>query len=107
MEYLTVLLFFSIIAVFFHWRFRLPVFRSLREAILIILWLAFIGSVWDTFAIWRGHWQFPTTHLVGIQIGLMPIEEYLFMLTVPYDILVTYHFLQNYITRGKNPQTHA
>jgi lycopene cyclase domain-containing protein len=50
--------------------------------------------VWDSVAIWRGHWVFPGPGLVGIKIGLMPLEEYLFALVIPYFILTTYSVLK-------------
>ena len=54
-----------------------------------------IGVLWDTFAIWRGHWVFPAGNNLGIVIGLMPIEEYLFILVLPYFILTIYKIIDS------------
>ena len=42
------------------------------------------------FAIMRGHGDFGTTGLTGIRIGVMPFEEYLFILIVPFWISPMY-----------------
>lgn len=54
-----------------------------------------VGVVWDTFAIWRGHWAFPPGKNVGIVIGLMPLEEYLFILIIPYFVLTVYKVIDS------------
>ena len=48
------------------------------------------GIVWDSLAILRGHWSFPVDKTLGITIGLMPLEEYLFILIIPYFIITIY-----------------
>jgi lycopene cyclase domain-containing protein len=47
-----------------------------------------IGVVWDSYAILRGHWTFGKQFFVGIKLGVMPVEEYLFMLIIPFSVLV-------------------
>lgn len=57
--------------------------------------LFIIGVVWDTIAIARNHWVFPQGKNVGIYIGLMPLEEYLFIFIVPYSILIVYKIIDS------------
>ena len=52
-----------------------------------------IGVIWDSFAIWRGHWMFPQGKNLGIVLGLMPLEEYLFIFVIPYFILTVYKII--------------
>ena len=37
---------------------------------------------WDMFAVSNKIWYFPEGGSLGIHIGILPIEEYLFMITV-------------------------
>jgi lycopene cyclase domain-containing protein len=78
-------------------KFRLQLFKSVKEGLLVIGSLFFIGSVWDSFAILRGYWSYREEFLVGIKIGVMPLEEYLFVLVIPFLTLVIYR-----IVRRKN-----
>ena len=93
MEYLTILLFFFISALFLEWKFYIHLYHSKRERIIITFLFFIVGIVWDTFAVWRGHWNFPGNGLIGIQIGLLPIEEYLFFLIMPFWTLTIYKLL--------------
>lgn len=70
-----------------------PLRISKRERVIVVLIFFIIGVVWDSYAIWRGHWSFGDTGLTGITIGLMPLEEYLFILIVPFWIITTYKVL--------------
>ena len=44
--------------------------------------------IWDMFATWRGHWSFNPRYVVGINVGNLPIEEYLFFLVVPQSCIL-------------------
>jgi lycopene cyclase domain-containing protein len=72
------------------WKLKLELFRSTREALAVIGSLFVIGSVWDSFSIFRGYWVFNNEYFVGITIGFMPLEEYLFMLVIPFMTLIVY-----------------
>jgi lycopene cyclase domain-containing protein len=61
-----------------------------KEALLFAVTCFVIGVVWDTYAILRGHWSFGEQFFVGVKIGVMPVEEYLFMLIIPFSVLVLY-----------------
>jgi len=63
---------------------------NLRERVLVTLIFFVVGVLWDHFAIWRGHWIFPGKGLIGIRIGLMPLEEYLFIFIIPFWVLTVY-----------------
>lgn len=42
---------------------------------------------WDTYAVSHQQWIFPGNGLLGVYIGILPIEEYLFFLKPPYFAL--------------------
>ena len=83
-----------LISIILSYKYRVRLYDSRKERILITLVFFVIGVLWDSFAIWRGHWSFGGSGLIGIKIGLMPLEEYLFMLIVPYFILTLYRVLK-------------
>lgn len=96
MEYLIILFSLLIVSIFLHWRFRIQLYANRKQAVAIIFVLFFIGVLWDSLAIARGHWLFPSSHHLGIIIGNMPIEEYLFMLIQPYFVLVIYSLIKKF-----------
>jgi len=48
------------------------------------------GFLWDSHAILRGYWSFKEDFFIGVDIGVMPLEEYLFMVIIPFLVLVIY-----------------
>jgi len=77
---LVILVFVFFVCLATKWKFNLRLFHSIREALIVFGSLLVIGSIWDSFAIFRGYWIYDRTFLVGVTIGFMPLEEYLFML---------------------------
>jgi len=69
-------------------RYKIQLFESVKEGLLFVAACFIIGVVWDSYAILRGHWSFGEQFFVGIDIGVMAIEEYLFVLIVPFSVLV-------------------
>ncbi len=49
--------------------------------------LAVIGIIWDTISVDLGIWQFFPAELIGVWIGSLPIEEYVFMIFVPLLVI--------------------
>lgn len=92
MEYLIILVIFFIIALILEKTQHIHLYKSRKERIEITLLFFIIAVAWDSFAIWRGHWVFPVEKTLGITIGLMPLEEYLFALIIPYFIITIYKF---------------
>jgi lycopene cyclase domain-containing protein len=90
LEYLLILVsvFFACLAV--KWKLKLRLFRSTREAVMVMGSLFVIGSLWDSYTIFRGYWSFTDDFFVGLSFGLMPLEEYLFIIVVPFLTLVVY-----------------
>jgi lycopene cyclase domain-containing protein len=53
--------------------------------------------VWDMLKTYYGVWTFNPEYLIGIYIGNLPIEEWLFFLTVPYACVFIYECLKAYL----------
>ena len=83
------------IALFLEKKNRIHLYSSQKERFEIVGFFFLFGIIWDTFAIFRGHWAFPLGKTLGITIGLMPIEEYFFALIVPYFIITTYKLIDS------------
>jgi lycopene cyclase domain-containing protein len=64
-----------------------------KEGILLAIAILFIGGLWDSYAILKGYWSFKEEFFIGINIGVMPLEEYLFMLIIPFLVLVLYRIV--------------
>lgn len=88
MEYMIILAILLLSAVVVIRRCRVRPYKSAKHAILTTLLFLVVGVVWDHYAIYNGHWAFPGSGIVGIYLGLMPLEEYLFVLIVPFWVIV-------------------
>ncbi len=103
-EYLLILLAFFLSALYMEWRFRFRLLHSLKERVIVTLHFFILGVAWDTFAVWRHHWAFPGDGLIGIKIGILPLEEYLFFLIMPFFGLTIYKSYERIFHGNKMPR---
>jgi lycopene cyclase domain-containing protein len=94
-EYLIILIVLLLVTLVLEKTYHVRLYHNRKERLEITGLFFVIGVVWDTFAIWRGHWIFPLGNNLGIVIGLMPLEEYLFALIIPYFILTIYKIIDS------------
>jgi lycopene cyclase domain-containing protein len=94
-EYFFILLLFLAIALFLEWQHKIHLYKNRRERFEITILFLAIGIIWDTIAISRGHWIFPEGSNLGIRIGLIPLEEYMFYLVIPYFSFTVYKVIDN------------
>ncbi|MFA6257562.1 MAG: lycopene cyclase domain-containing protein [Candidatus Paceibacterota bacterium] len=94
-EYLTILLIIFFITLFLEKKHDIHLYKSKRERFEIVGFFFIFGIIWDSFAIFRGHWSFPAGKILGITIGLMPLEEYLFALVIPYFVITVYKLIDS------------
>jgi len=90
MEYFIILLLLTLATFAIEKIYHVHLYKSRKERFVIVSILFTLGTLWDSFAIIRGHWTYPLGKTLGITIGVMPIEDYLFMLVVPYLCITTY-----------------
>lgn len=72
-----------------NWKFLFPA--------ILITGVFFV--IWDIFKTYYGVWQFNPKFLTGFFIFNLPIEEWLFFLTVPYACIFIYEVLIYYIKK--------
>lgn len=72
-------------------------FKSLFFAILI---LGVVFIPWDIWFAEKGIWGFNDEHLLGVYLFKLPIEEWLFFITVPFSCTFIHFVLKAYL---KNP----
>lgn len=89
MEYLIIEIICFLITFRVHKYYKVKLFRTRNQFIIFWFLVIFLGGVWDNFAVYRGHWIYQKG-TIGLNIGLIPIEDYIFMVLVGYAILVMY-----------------
>jgi len=94
-EYLIILIVLLLVALVLEKTHHVHLFHNRKERLEITALFFVISVIWDTFAIWRGHWVFPAGNNLGIVIELMPLEEYLFALIIPYFIITIYKIMDS------------
>jgi len=87
-EYALIDLLVLVAAIFLHGRHKVRLFKSRKSLITFYGVMLSVGILWDHFALYRGHWSFGEEFLLGPRIGLMPIEEYAFMIIIIYFAMV-------------------
>ena len=97
MEYFLILMGFLLLALFLEHKYHVRIYHSRKERIIITLHFFIIGTVWDYYATWRGHWVFPGPGLLGIRIFGLPIEEFLFFLIMPFLSITAYKIMDKRI----------
>lgn len=101
MEYLTILLICFAITLTLSLTQKIHLYQSRKERLEIVAFFFVVGVLWDSYAVSRGHWVFPQEKTLGIVIGVMPIEEYVFMIVVPYFILTFYKYFDSKFRQTK------
>ena len=69
---------------------RTRVYRRTLRLVLSLLPVVVVFSLWDAYAISRGHWYFSPRHLTGTTVlGEIPLEEILFFVVIPICAILT------------------
>lgn len=84
MSYISILCLFLVVAVILEFYYHPHIFDSLKERVVWTLIILVIGITWDVYAVLHQHWVFSGVGLLGINIGILPVEEFLFFLIPPY-----------------------
>ena len=96
MPYISILLTLLLLTFLAHKISGVQIYRKKSQMIAVNLFLLIVGVIWDSYAIRNQHWIFPDEKVIG-HIGIMPVEEYMFIFIITYFILVTYHVVMKKI----------
>lgn len=91
MEYLGILAALTLATFLLQRIKKIQIYSNFGQLILANVVFLIVGVVWDSYAVWRGHWSFDK--ILGLKIGLLPIEELLFMLVIPYFVITVYKII--------------
>lgn len=82
---------------------NLKFYRNVTYVLASILIVSSAYIVWDIIATNRGDWAFSEQHLLGIYFYVLPLEEILFFITVPYSCIFIYETIKFYINEKVYP----
>lgn len=101
-KYTYLLLNVLTIAFPFFWSFEKKVFfvKYWRGLFLGIAVMVLVFIPWDVWFTSMQVWGFNERYLTGIQIANLPIEEWLFFITVPYACVFLYETLNYYLPKS-------
>ncbi len=74
-------------------RFRERLFHSWRERLIWIGIFFVIGAIWDAYAISHAHWVYERSTFIGVWIGVIPLEDFLWLIAVPYFSITIYKII--------------
>lgn len=92
-DYLMVLFVAVIVPVLFANDRRLRLWGKWRNLIRAIAYPSVPFILWDILATARGHWWFNAQYLIGLHIGNLPLEEYLFYVVIGFLAVYTYEVI--------------
>ena len=104
MEYLIIEIIIFTLLFLSNRYYKVKIFRTRNQFLVFWLWIFVVGVIWDQYAVFKGHWLYPGEGTLGIFIGGIPLEDYIFMIIVPYAILTAYQISNKIIdshSRGK------
>jgi len=94
--YLLINLLVVVIPLAFSFDRKVHFYRRWKFFFPAMIITAFLFLIWDILFTINGIWGFSSEHLIGIFILHLPIEEWLFFITVPYACVFTYDVLNSW-----------
>lgn len=82
-----------LIPLIFSFHPKLKFYKRWKSTWLSICLVAVVFILWDIWFTKLGVWGFNPEYLSGVTILNLPIEEWMFFITVPYACMYTYHCL--------------
>jgi lycopene cyclase domain-containing protein len=86
-----------------------PLFKSFEQKVnMVSRWPALLPAIgitaavfiiWDALFTAIGVWGFNDSHLIGVKMLGLPLEEWLFFITVPYACMFIYEVLNYFVKR--------
>jgi lycopene cyclase domain-containing protein len=93
--YMTVLILSGIIPLLASFWPGLKFYQNIRSLLISITLVVILFSVWDVFAVYRGHWFFNPTGVWKWRIINLPVEEVLFFVVIPFCCIFTWEAINH------------
>lgn len=90
MLYLALLSVCLFIGVVLQKIYKIKLFYSVKEELFFVITLLVIMIPMDIYAVHKGVWNFPGNGILGFRLFGLPVEEFLFVIVVPYFMLMIY-----------------
>jgi|SRR3989344_5582197 len=74
--------------------YKIQIYKNSKQRWLTAGVLFIVGVILDSLAPLTGYASFPKDSQLGIIIGVLPLEEYLLILLIPYTVLTAYKLLE-------------
>jgi len=87
---LAIIIFPFLLSLFPQFRF----YRNWRALLFSILTVGALFIAWDVLVTMRGDWAFNPAQISGLKLFYLPLEEWLFFVTVPFSCLFLYNGLE-------------
>ena len=101
--YLLINIFSILIPLLFSFEKRLSFYKLWKALFPAVLITGSFFIVWDHYMTLWNVWQFNPAYVLGINVWGLPIEEWLFFLTIPYSCLFIYESLNFLIKKDHLP----
>jgi lycopene cyclase domain-containing protein len=75
------------------------VLRQVRRLALTVLPVAAAFVLWDLAAVHSGWWWFDPAQILGVRLGVLPVEEVLFFLVVPVCAVLGFEAVRKVLRR--------
>jgi lycopene cyclase domain-containing protein len=97
-SYLWINILIILIPLILSFESKIKFYRKFSALFISIFMVGIPYIIWDVIATQRGDWTFESSHLIGVYLWNLPIEEVLFFITVPYASIFLYETLCLYIS---------
>jgi len=78
---------------------KAPFYKKWKYVWIGILVPAVVFILWDEAFTYLGVWGFNSKYITGIYLGVLPVEEILFFICIPYACLFTYFAINHLVER--------
>ncbi len=100
-DYLITLCIMAAISLLIYIRYEVELFKNIKHTFAIFGIFIVVGYVWDTFGVRRRFWTYPDGHNIGLMVGGLPVEEYMFYIVIPFFIIVLYRAISKAETKRR------